>query len=79
MNWEIGRLQYSLGIEVAYSNQGIFTSQQKSLIDLLGETGKVGCRVVLRLKKESEVDKKTYQRLVGKLIYLAHTQPDIAH
>ena len=29
--------------------------------------------------EDSMVDKGSYQRLVGKLIYLAHTQPDIAY
>jgi len=28
--------------------------------------------------EDGVVDKGSYQRLVGKLIYLAHTQPDIA-
>ena len=29
-------------------------------------------------KPESQVDREQYQRLVGKLIYLAHTRPDIS-
>ena len=28
-------------------------------------------------KEEPVVDKRMYQRLVGRLIYFAHTQPDI--
>eukprot|EP00261_Vitis_vinifera_P037242 XP_019078485.1 PREDICTED: uncharacterized protein LOC109123384 [Vitis vinifera] len=30
-------------------------------------------------KEEPVVDKRMYQRLVGRLIYLAHTRPDIAY
>ena len=30
-------------------------------------------------KKEPVVDKRMYQRLVGRLIYLAHTRPNIAY
>ena len=85
---ELGRLKYFLGIEVAYSSKGIFVSQQKYVLDLLKETGNLGCKAAstpiepnLRLNEEkddSTVDKGRYQRLVGKLIYLSHTRPDIA-
>ena len=43
---EIGKLKYFLGIKVAYSTQGIFISQQKYVIDLLAETGKIRCKPV---------------------------------
>ena len=35
---ELGKLKYFLGIEVTYSTQGIFISQQKYVTDLLRET-----------------------------------------
>ncbi|RVW53023.1 Retrovirus-related Pol polyprotein from transposon RE1 [Vitis vinifera] len=86
---ELGKLKYFLGIEVAYSTQGIFISQQKYVIDLLIETGKIGCKPVStpmdpnhklgKAKEEPMVDKRMYQRLVVRLIYLAHTRPDIAY
>lgn len=86
---ELGRLKYFLGIEVAHSDEGIFISQQKYILDLLKETGMVECRpcetpidLKHRLDNDEEgttTDKGQYQRLVGKLIYLAHTRPDIAY
>ena len=86
---ELGRLKYFLGIEVAHSREGIFISQQKYVTDLLKETGKTACRPAntpmdpnLKLGKAEEdaaVDKEMYQRLVGRLIYLSHTRPDIAY
>ena len=84
---ELGKLKYFLSIEVAYSTQGIFISQQKYVTDLLVETWKIWCKLVSTLmdpnhkleeaKEEPIVDKRMYQRLVGRLMYLAHTRPDI--
>ena len=86
---DLGKLKYFLGIEVAYSNEGIFISQRKYILDLLKETGKLGCKPAsvpieqnhkLSIEEESaKVDKMQYQRLVGKLIYLAHTRPNLAY
>jgi len=83
------KIKYFLGIEVAYSKQGIFISQRNYVLDLLQETRKLGCKPVgvpieqnheMSIEEESvKVDKAQYQRLVGKLIYLAHTRPDIVY
>ena len=65
-----------------------FFSQRKYILDLLGETGLLGCKTIetpiepnLKLQPaspEEMVNKERYQRLVGKLIYLSHTRLDIA-
>ncbi|KAJ9552518.1 hypothetical protein OSB04_016563 [Centaurea solstitialis] len=39
---ELGKLKYFLGIEVAYSKEGIFLSQWNYILDLLKETGMLG-------------------------------------
>ncbi|RVW74635.1 Retrovirus-related Pol polyprotein from transposon TNT 1-94 [Vitis vinifera] len=67
---ELGKLMYFLGIEVAYSTQGIFISQQKYVTDLLVETRKIGCKPVStpmdpnhklgEAKEEPMVDKRMY-------------------
>lgn len=41
---EVERLKYFLRIEIIYSKQCIFISQQKYMIDLLKETGKQACK-----------------------------------
>ena len=41
---ELGKLQYFLGIEVAYSRNGNFVSQQKYTLDLLKETRMLECK-----------------------------------
>ncbi|WOH10052.1 hypothetical protein DCAR_0729513 [Daucus carota subsp. sativus] len=85
---DLGLLKYFLGIEVARSDKGIVLSQRKYVLDLLTEAGMLGCRVAPtpieqnhKLCSESgkPVDKRRYQRLVGRLIYLCHTRPDITY
>ncbi|RVW87743.1 Retrovirus-related Pol polyprotein from transposon RE1 [Vitis vinifera] len=83
----LGNLKYFLGMEVTRSRKGIVVSQRKYILDLLKETGMLGCKPIdtpmdsqkkLGIEKESTpVDRGRYQRLVGHLIYLSHTWPDI--
>ncbi|KAH9650639.1 hypothetical protein KPL70_026448 [Citrus sinensis] len=84
---DFGTLRYFLGMEVVRSKKGIFVSQRKYTLNLLEETGMVGCKpsktpVELgnkgKMLERGPVDKGQYQRLVGKLIYLSHTRPNIA-
>ncbi|CAL9002382.1 unnamed protein product [Prunus brigantina] len=59
------------------------------VLDLLAETGMLDCKPIDTPSEQNHklglypdqvpTDKKRYQRLVGKLIYLAHTRPDIAY
>nr|KYP46112.1 Retrovirus-related Pol polyprotein from transposon TNT 1-94 [Cajanus cajan] len=82
------KLKYFLGIKVAHSKKGIFISQQKYITNLLKEIGKTACKLAstpidpnLKLgnaEEDTAVDKEVYQRLVGRLIYLSHTRPDVA-
>ena len=86
---DLGRLKYFLGIEVNRSKQGIFVSKRKYVLDLLGETGMLGCEPIKspieqnhgleECPDQTPVNKERYQRLVGRLIYLSHTRPDIAY
>ncbi|KAH9769750.1 protein kinase domain-containing protein [Citrus sinensis] len=84
---DLGQLRYFLGMEVARSTKGIMVSQRKYTLDLLKKTGMSGCKpadtpinpnVKLgEMKRGVHVDTGRYQGLVGKLIYLSHTRPDI--
>jgi len=85
---DLGQLRYFLGIEIARSSKGIVLSQRKYVLDLLTETGMLGCRSIASLidrnhklcaEAGDSVDKEIYQRLVGRLIYLCHTRPDISY
>ncbi|XP_028802398.1 uncharacterized protein LOC114757497 [Neltuma alba] len=76
-------------MEISRTKQGINVSQRKYTLDLLQETGMLGAKPAetpmetncnLEYKKDgTPVDTRRYQRLVGKLIYLAHTRPDISY
>jgi hypothetical protein len=86
---DLGELKYFLGIEVSRSDKGIFLSQRKYALDLLSETGMTACSPAstpmeenLKLHGDSNqvpTNKERYQRLVGRLMYLAHTRPDLAY
>ena len=88
-NKRFGEAQVFLGIEVVYSRSGIFISQQNYLLDLLKGTWMIGCKPVDipmilnhkhgEAKEDTVVDCGRYQRVVGKLIYLSHTCPNIAY
>ncbi|XP_077217898.1 uncharacterized protein LOC143852403 [Tasmannia lanceolata] len=85
---DLGRLRYFLGIEVAYSTRGLSLSQRKYVLDLLEETGHLGVKPASApmdpnrklLLEEGDLldDPGRYRRLVGKLIYLTVTRPDIS-
>nr|AAO20078.1 putative polyprotein [Oryza sativa Japonica Group] len=85
---DLGQLRYFLGIEIARSPRGIVISQRKYVLDLLSETGMLGCCPVstpidqnhkLCAESGDPVNRERYQRLVGRLIYLCHTRPDITY
>ncbi|CAL2265710.1 unnamed protein product [Prunus armeniaca] len=86
---DLGDLKYFLGIEVARSEIGIFPSQRKYVMDLLTETKILGCKhadtpIEMNHKlcedmNQEPTNKEQYQRLIGRLIYLAHIRPDIAY
>jgi hypothetical protein len=85
---DLGQLKYFLGIEIARSPKGIVLSQRKYVLDFLGDTSMLGCRVASTPIDQNHkscansgelVDNEKYQNLVGRLIYLCHTRPNISY
>lgn len=83
---DLGNLRYFLEIKVARSKAGISISHREHVLDLLKETDMFGHKPTKtsmdHLNKQGKerntlVDKERYRWLVGKLIYLSHTRPDI--
>lgn len=76
-----------MGIEIARSVSGISLCQHKYILELLTDAGLLDCRpssipIDPSIKLSSEdgdllFDAESYRRLVGKLLYLTITRPDI--
>lgn len=81
---DLCQLQYFLGIKVVHSKEGIFLSQRKYILDLLDETGLLGGKggkIPVDPNTKLQANKggqRRFHRLVGRLIYLSHTRPDIS-
>src|SRR4051812_23215424 len=85
---DMGHSKYFLGIKFAYRSGKISLSQRKYVLDLLQKTGQLGCKpestpVELSLPYWDTSflmidDLTSYKWLVGKLIYLTVTRPDIS-
>eukprot|EP00253_Pinus_taeda_P006858 PITA_06858 len=86
---DMGLLRYFLGIEVEQSENGIFISQVKYVNELLERFNMQDCKVAippivmgLKLSKEDnskDFDPRLYKSIVGSLMYLTATRPDIMH
>ncbi|KAI3701667.1 hypothetical protein L6452_26909 [Arctium lappa] len=85
----LGPLKYFLGIEVAKTSDGLVLSQRKYILDILQDTGMLGCRPSAfpfeqgtkldKGEEEARVDATQYRRLVERLLYLQATRPDVTY
>lgn len=85
---DLGRMKYFLGVEIEQVEEGIFLCQNKYAQEIITRFGMENCNAVknpivpgTRLSKEGgeDVDATQYKQLIGSLMYLTNTRPDIMY
>ncbi|CAM8893628.1 unnamed protein product [Rhodiola kirilowii] len=87
---DLGNLHYFLGLEVVYNSEGLILKQHKYAIDLLQRANMENCKptstpmsATEKLVRDSgqplnDKDVTKYRSMVGGLLYLTLTRPDIS-
>ncbi|XP_013607679.1 PREDICTED: uncharacterized mitochondrial protein AtMg00810-like [Brassica oleracea var. oleracea] len=86
---DLGKLKYFLGIQVGRGGEGFMLTQRKYALDLIEDTGLLGSKPAATPMEQHHKlaldtspvlrDAERYRRLVGRLIYLSITRPDISY
>ena len=84
---DLGLMHYFLGLEVWQSPKGIFLNQGKYKVEILKRFDMLDCKAMAtpmdtNLKMLSDetselVDMTQYRQIIGPLMYLTNTRPDI--
>lgn len=85
---DLGYARYFLGVEISRSVEGTFLCQRKYIKDIIDDTYFTDAAIVdvplnkghkFQVDLPSLDDAKQYRRLIGRLLYLNLTRPDIMH
>ncbi|CAJ2649847.1 unnamed protein product [Trifolium pratense] len=86
---DLGKMKFFLGVEVCQTDEGIFIHQKKYASEILAKFGMEDCNAVSSpiitscklVKNEAgkASDETQYKQMVGSLMYLLATRPDLAY
>jgi hypothetical protein len=81
----LGELSLFMGLHICQSNQGIFISQTKYIIEMLKRFGMEDCKPVItpmqtscKLSKDDDsksTDQRKYRSMIGNLLYVTTSRP----
>ena len=84
---DLGKMKFFLGVEIVQNDEGIYLSQRKYMLEILERFGLENANSVrnpmvpvMKLMKNEDgeqVDMTRYKQMVGSLMYLSMTRPDI--
>jgi len=84
---DLGEMKYFLGMEICQSKNGIFVSQRKYALEVLKKFHMERCKPVAtplvaneklsQIQSDPKVDGSVYRSLIGSLLYLTTTRPDL--
>lgn len=85
----LGRMKYYLSIEVIQCDEGIYIGHRKYAMEILKQFDMINCKCVkvrivpgCKLNRDVEgdiVDSTRYKQLVGSLMYITSTRPDMMY
>ena len=86
---DLGHLSYFLGLEITHSIDGFYIAQAKYASELLSRVGLIDCKTVdtpielnahlTPIGGKPLSNPSLYRRVVGSLVYLIVTRPDISY
>jgi hypothetical protein len=84
---DLGMLHYFLGLEIWQRPDGTFLNQGKYAVEILKRFGMLDCKAIstpmvanlklLCVTTSETVDATIYRKMIGSLMYLTNTRPDI--